>query len=112
MSERQKDMISFAPTVYALSKLTEKLKTAETHTHSNTCRVSFNSLYIHYRVNGSESQGKGASKTLPPAQKGALILGQGALSSSLCGGWRVVSHTIVQCLTGLLLGTCITPTVS
>lgn len=32
VSERQKDMISFAPTVYALSKLTEKLKTAGTHT--------------------------------------------------------------------------------
>lgn len=69
-----------------------------THTHL-PCLLSqpFHSLFI--RVNGSESQGKWASKILPPAQKGVLILGQEALCWSPCGGLKVDSHTIVQCST-------------
>lgn len=59
-----------------------------------------------------EGKKKGASKTLPPVQKGALTPGQEATRSSLCGGRRVDARTKVQCLTEMLLGVCVAPTVA
>ncbi|CAB1434546.1 unnamed protein product [Pleuronectes platessa] len=46
-------------------------------------------LFIHYRLDGSETQGEGCFKATSPTQKRSLILGQEPMSLSLSGGWRV-----------------------
>lgn len=92
------DTISFCSDwEFALSKLKISSLLEQTHVrvgtnaHTHTCLVSFNSLSVHYRLNGSESR-KGGFKGTSPAKRGLLILGQEALCSPLHWSWRVDSH--------------------
>lgn len=74
------------------------------HTRVNTCLGSFNSLFIHNRVNGSEIQGKVGFKAASPAQKRALILGQETglvLVWRLEGGWSHNSAVLDRSLLGV-----------
>ena len=79
--ERQKDMISFVA-----AALSEELKTHR-HTHNNTCLDSSNSLFIHYRLEGSETQGEGCFKAHFPYPETISHSGPGAYM--LVPEWRL-----------------------